>query len=58
MFKMVQFVLLISPKSITSRLQMMFSIIPLTFLANLSLNTIALLKNGLSAVLRHEVLLY
>lgn len=37
---------------------MMFSIIPLTFLANLSLNTIALLKNGLSAVLRHEVLFY
>lgn len=32
------------PKSITSRLQMMFSMIPLTFLANLSLSTIALLK--------------
>lgn len=37
---------------------MMISIIPLTFPANLSLNAIALLKNGLSAVLRHEVLLY
>lgn len=58
MFKILSFVLLRYPKSITSRLQMMFSIIPLTFLANLSLNTIALLKNGLSAVLRHEVLFY
>lgn len=56
MFKI--FALLMYPKSIISRLQTMFSIILLTFLANLSLNTIALLKNGLSAVLRHEVLLY
>lgn len=58
MFKILSFALLMYPKSIISRLQTMFSIIPLTFLANLSLNTIALLKNGLSAVLRHEVLLY
>lgn len=58
MFKILSFALLMYPKSIISRLQTMFSIIPLTFLANLSLNTIALLKNGLLAVLRHEVLLY
>lgn len=52
--KMLEFVLLLYTKSITSRLQMMSSIIPLTFLANLSLNTIASLKNiGLSAALRH-----
>ena len=53
MLKILRFVLLLYTKSITSRLQMMFSSIPLTFLANLSLNVIAPLKNGLSAVLRH-----
>lgn len=52
MLKILWSVLLLYTKS-TSRLQKMFFIIPLTFLDNLSLNTIASLKNGLSAVLRH-----